>query len=101
MARSTRRTIRTLAVLTAFVGLAIAGTTLLASVAAAEDNACPKLTQTKYPFLTCEPNDYGGVTLRMPGYTPPLACHQRMPDGECAASPEPWQLPIPKFGPVE
>ena len=101
MALTTRKMIRTLAVLTAFVGLAIAGGSLLASVASAEDNACPKLTQTKYPFLTCEPNAYGGVTLRLPGHTPPLECHQRMPDGDCAASPWIWQLPIPKFGPAE
>ncbi len=101
MALTTRKTIRTLAMATAFAGLAIAGSSLLASVASAEDNPCPKLTQTKYPFLTCEPNAYGGVTLRMPGHTPPLACHQRMPDGDCAASPKIWQLPIPKFGPAE
>ena len=94
MALSTRSKFRTLAVLTASAGLAIAGASLLASAVAAEDNACPKLTQAKYPFLTCEPNTHGGVTLRMSGHTPPLACHLRRPNGECAASPEPWRPPL-------
>jgi len=98
MALSTRSKLRTLALLAAFAGLAIAGSSLLASAVAAEDNACPKLTQAKYPFLTCEPNTYGGVTLRMSGYTPPLECHLRVPSGECAASPEPWRPPFGVFG---
>ncbi len=101
MALTIRKMIRTLATLTAFVALAVGGGSLLASVASAEENECPELTQTKYPFLTCDSNAYGGVTLRLPGHTPPLECHQRMPDGECAASPWIWQLPIPKFGPAE
>ena len=98
MALSTRSKLRTLALLAAFAGLAIAGSSLLASAVAAEDNACPNLTQAKYPFLTCEPNTYGGVTLRMSGYTPPLECHLRVPSGECAASPEPWRPPFGVFG---
>lgn len=87
--------------LVAAAGIALAGSALLATSASADENACPKLTQAKYPFLTCEPNAYGGVTLRMPGYKAPLECHQRMPDGECAASPQPWQYPIPRYGPAE
>lgn len=96
---TTRKTIRALALLAVVAGLALLGSIGMASVASAEDDACPKLTQTKYPFLTCEPNAYGGVTLRMPGHEAPLECHQRMPDGDCAASPWPWLLPIPRFGP--
>ena len=98
MALSTRKMIRTLANLIALAALVIAGSSVLASVASAEENLCPKLTQTKYPFITCEANSYGGVTLRMPNQPPPLACHQLMPDGDCAASPWIWQLPIPRFG---
>ena len=35
-------------------------------VPAAAGGACPALTQIKYPFITCEANEYGGTTLRLP-----------------------------------
>jgi hypothetical protein len=56
--------------------------------------ACPALTQIKYPFLSCTPNAYGGVTLSMPGQPAPLECHLRAVSGECAADPSPWGLGI-------
>ena len=97
MALTTRKMIRTLATLTAFVGLAVGGGSLLASVASAEETECPELTQTKYPFLTCDSNAHGGVTLRLAGHATPLECHLRMPDGICAASPEVWRMPSPEI----
>ena len=97
MALSIRTKLGTLVVLIASIALAIAGSSLLASAAAAEESECPDLTRAKYPFLTCELNAQGGVTLRMSGHTPPLACHLRRPSGECAASPEPWRSPFGEF----
>ena len=73
------------------VGLALG--IVVSSSAAAEGHDCPELTRTKYPFLSCKPNAYGGVTLGMTGYEAPAACELRLPDGQCAASPEPWTRP--------
>jgi len=71
------------------------------SVDAAAGGACPALTRIKYPFITCEVNAYGGTTLRLPGHEAPLACHLRLADGSCGASPEEWQLDMPHIGPAE
>ena len=68
-------------------------------VAAAEGDACPALTQIKYPFISCEANEYGGTTLRLPGQPAPLVCHLRLADGSCGASPQEWQLDMPLIGP--
>ena len=62
-------------------------------------NACPALTQVKYPWLTCTANAYGGVTLSAPSEPAPLECHLRYRDGTCAASPEPWPLIAPVLNP--
>ena len=91
-----RTTIRTLAALACSTLLAIAGSLLTASTAAADHhegaNACPELTQTKYPFVTCTPNDYGGVALSIPGLPAPLVCHLLVDNGDCAASFDVWRL---------
>jgi hypothetical protein len=81
--------------------LAIAGATLAAFPAAAQDatNTCPALTRAKYPFIQCSSNEYGGVTLSIPGQPAPDECNLRLADGECAASPEVWRLDIPQYGP--
>jgi hypothetical protein len=90
---------RILTVLGISMLLAIAGAALTATTAAAdahegevEANACPELTQVKYPFITCTANESGGVTLSIPGQPAPLECYMRLTNttGECAASPEPW-----------
>jgi hypothetical protein len=97
-----RTTIRTLAALGCSTLLAIAGSLLTASVAlAAEDaaNSCPALTQAKYPFIECASNEYGGVTLSIPGQPAPMACNLRLANGDCAASTELWRLDIPLIGP--
>ena len=72
--------------------LAVAGSTLTpsASLADAHENACPELTQAKYPFIQCTANEHGGVTLSIPEQPAPLECHMRLNTGGCAASPEPW-----------
>ena len=74
-------------------GFALALGVFVSPSAAAEGHACPELTRTKYPFLSCKPNGYGGVTLGMTGYEAPAACELRLPDGRCAASPEAWTRP--------
>ena len=89
MALSNKEVLRPVVRAVVLVGLALGGIGLLAASAAAE--VCPELTQTKYPFLTCAPNAYGGVTLGMPGYTAPPMCEAQMPNGDCKASPEPWE----------
>jgi hypothetical protein len=70
-----------------------------AQVSAAEGGACPALTQIKYPWISCQANEYGGVTLSSPSLQAPLACYLRLADGTCAASPEAWQLEAPIIGP--
>jgi hypothetical protein len=84
---------------------AIASVLLAAPPAAAQDsaqdatNSCPALTRAKYPFIECSSNEYGGVTLSMPGQPAPVECHLRLANGDCAASPEVWRLAIPLIGP--
>jgi hypothetical protein len=58
--------------------------------AAASTSACPELTRVKYPWASCEPNEWGGVSLRAAGQPAPLECRLRLPNGKCAAAPEPW-----------
>ena len=55
-------------------------------------NTCPELTAIKYPWLSCQGNDHGGVTLMLPDQPPPLDCNMRMPSGECAAAEKLWGI---------
>jgi hypothetical protein len=57
---------------------------------------CPALTSVKYPFIRCSENEYGGLTLTIPGQPAPLACNMLLPDGECAAGPYEWDL-VPRI----
>lgn len=92
--------IRILAVVGCTALLAVAGSLLTASTAAAADdaNACPALTQVKYPFITCAANEHGGVTLSIPGQPAPLACHLLLGNGACAASEKPWDIDVLEVG---
>lgn len=62
-------------------------------------DVCPELTRIKYPWLSCRANEYGGTTLVLPSQPPPLPCNLRLANGDCAASPEVWQLDMPVVGP--
>jgi hypothetical protein len=64
-----------------------------------EGSACPTLTSVKYPWLGCTANEFGGVTLSLPGQPAPLECRMRLPSGECAASPNEWRFEMPIIGP--
>ena len=64
-----------------------------------EGDMCPELTRIKYPWLRCRANEYGGPTLVLPSQPPPLPCNLRLANGDCAASPEVWQLDMPVIGP--
>ena len=66
---------------------------------AAPGDACPALTQIKYPWLTCQANEFGGVSLSAPGEAAPLVCHLRLRDGRCAASPNDWHFIVPVLNP--
>lgn len=70
------------------------------SVPATAAGSCPALTQIKYPWITCQGNEYGGVSLSVPSEPAPLACHLRLRDGACAASPEEWIFQIPVLNPT-
>ena len=86
-----------------FAGLSVPAAALdtisPAAVEAASGGDCPALTAIKYPWLGCKTNAHGGVTLLLPSQPAPVACHLRWADGECAASPRPWQLDMPVIGP--
>ncbi len=69
------------------------------AVMKAEGDMCPELTRIKYPWLRCRANEYGGTTLVLPSQPPPLPCNLRLANGDCAASPEVWQLDMPVIGP--
>lgn len=62
-------------------------------------DVCPELTRIKYPWLGCRANEYGGTSLVLPSQPPPLPCNLRLANGDCAASPEVWQLDMPVVGP--
>ena len=101
MALTLRATFRFLLSSRTGAGFALATGLLVGSSVAADSHACPELTRTKYPFLSCQANAYGGVTLGMTGYEAPAECELRKPDGQCAASPEAWKLPpvlLPHIG---
>ena len=61
-----------------------------AEASAASQTGCPKLTQIKYPWATCQPNAWGGVSLSVPDQPAPLECRLRLPNGQCAAAAEAW-----------
>ena len=58
--------------------------------AAVSAAGCPELTRVKYPWASCEPNEWGGVSLRATAQPAPLECRLRLPNGRCAADPQPW-----------
>ena len=57
------------------------------ATATASENGCPELTRIKYPWASCQPNAWGGVSLGSPGQPAPLECRLRLPNGRCAADP--------------
>ena len=61
-----------------------------AEAPAESQSSCPELTQIKYPWATCQPNAWGGVSLGASNQPAPLECRLRLPNGVCAAAPEPW-----------
>ena len=61
-----------------------------AAAPSVSENGCPELTRIKYPWATCEPNAWGGVSLGLPDQPAPLECRLRLPNGRCAAAPEAW-----------
>ena len=61
-----------------------------AEASAGSGSGCPKLTQIKYPWATCQPNAWGGVSLSVPDQPAPLECRLRLPNGRCAADAEAW-----------
>lgn len=64
----------------------------------ASTGECPALTAVKYPFVTCEENQYGGLTLSIPDQPAPKECNMKLPDGGCAAGPYEWSL-VPQIPP--
>jgi hypothetical protein len=80
-------------------GPAMALDTISPSAVSAATGDCPVLTGIKYPWISCEANEHGGVTLALPSQPAPKACNLRLADGECAASPREWQLDMPVIGP--
>ena len=61
-----------------------------AEASAESQSSCPELTQIKYPWATCQPTAWGGVSLGASNQPAPLECRLRLPNGDCAAAPEVW-----------